>query len=523
MNQVKVHLSYSMKSREQRTLGSLLFMILSRGTHCAILVTLCCLASSVKLALGQNSFEVIHATSGHEFLYYTFEDRDKNYISLGASGEAFGTYLASPLLLKLNNKGEIIKEKLFPKEDSTSYFKYGFQKANGNYFLIGALSDTSPSYPYNYTYVTEITPDLEVVWEKLHPIPPEYNNHFIINYLITQDSILILQGRMDSSMYGNNNLLFLSIFDVNGNLIKFTQPTGWKDNGIYGDLIFKTDSTGFYLVGDIVFDPGYPREWVEFGIDLNILAYGIIEDSLSYLGTPLSIQRLPNDNMIITNPSYGITLPSINDLELRIVNQDFKIIKDTILFYDEYAFPAVNKGLLFTSPESIWVTTFEPTFTFLQGTAVFRFHIFDSELHLKGVKEYGGDTRYWLNDMIVTSDGGCLVTGVVPDFEGSYDEDGYIIKVMPSDILTSAELPPMEDEGLVVVTPNPFNDFIRIENKTEDICLSMFNVNGAMMFKQSILGNTRQAIPTGSMPAGLYFYMITKDKNIIQSGKLFKQ
>jgi len=522
MNKAKGHLSYSMKSREQRTKCSLLFLILSRKTDSAILVTFYCLISSIHLALGQNSFEVIHASPGYEYLYYSFEDVNKNYVAIGGCAEAFGVNKDTPCLLKLNKKGEIIGEKLFPKEDSTSYFKYGFQKQNGNYFLMGALSDTSPSYRHNYTYLMEITPDLEVVWEKVHPIPSEFNNHFIINYLITPDSILILQGRMDSSMYGSNDLLFLSKLDMDGNLLAFIQPTGWKDYGVYGDLIFKPDSNGFYLVGDIVYN-SIPREWVEFDNNLNILAWGLIEDSLSYLCAPLSINRLENGNMIIANLSIGITVPSLKDLEMRIIDPAFNLIKDTLIFHDEYVYIPVNKGLVFNDDDNIWVATFEQTFHYVMGTEVFRFHIFDSELHLKGVKAYGDDTRYWLFDMIVTSDGGCLVTGIVPDFEGSYDADGYIIKVMPSDILTSAELPPMEDEGLVVVTPNPFSDFIRIENKTENICLSMFNVNGVMVYEERIPGNTKQVVSTKYFPQGLYLYLIIMDDKMIQSGKLFKQ
>jgi hypothetical protein len=524
MNRVKGLLVYSVKSTEQRIKYSLLFMIMLKRTRWAVLVTLCCLSSSIHLALGQNSFEIIHSSPGDEFLYYSFEDANKNYVAIGAFSEAFGTYISSPRILKLNSKGEIVQEKLFPKEDSTCYFKYGFQKANGNYFLIGALSDSTPSYKYNFTFLCELTPDLELVWEKMHAIPEKFSNHFTMNYLLTPDSILILQGRMDSSMYGSNDLLFLSKFDMNGNLIKFTQPTGWKDYGIYSDLIFKTDSIGYYLVGDIVFGPGYPRDWVEFDLDLNLLAYGYIEDSLSYLYTPLSIVRLIGGNMMIANCSSGILIPSSKDLEMRIVDQGFNLLKDTILFYDEHVYLSVNKGLGFIDPENIWVTTFEPVFTFLQGTDFFRFHIFDSQIHLKGVREYGGDTRYWLNDMIVTSDGGCLVTGVVPDFGGSYDCDGYIIKVMPSDILTSTELPPINDSYHVALTPNPFSDCLRVENKQEDILLSVFNVQGIRVYEHKIPHDAEQVISTGSMPSGLYIYSISnQDKVVIQSGKMFKQ
>jgi len=468
----------------------------------------------------QQSFEVRYSTPASEGFYSAFEDQNNDIIAIGSRNTEFGADSSCPLIVKLDKFGNIVQEKVLQKTNTTGLFKYGFQKHNGNYFIMGALSDSVTPKHENISYLCEFDPRLNLVWEKMYTLPGKYHSHFIENFLITPDSNIIIQGRADSSLNGSNDNLYLSLFDMDGNLIEFKFYENWHDWG-YGDLLFKPDSSGFYLLGEIV-EYSFPRDWIEFDYNLNFIGYGFTEDSLSYLLTPLSAKRLSNGNIFIANRSYGIQFPAYQDLEIRIVDPNFELLKDTIIFYDEYVYIPVNKGLDFTDQNNIWVGSFENTFPFFPGTEVFRLHIFDTEMKLKGVKEFGGDTRFWLYQLLATSDGGCLITGTVPDYEGSHNNDGYILKVMPEDILTHVEEIPDKNESEISVFPNPFSNYIQTETTQKGLVFNLFDYMSRQVFSGSIDDIQYSSINTIHLPSGLYYYSICYENNKMQSGKLLK-
>ena len=183
----------------------------------------------------------------------------------------------------------------------------------------------------------------------------------------------------------------------------------------------------------------------------------------------------------------------------------------------------VNKGLGYIDPNTIWIARFDGTLTNVTGTEVFRFYIFDSNLNLKGVKEYGGTTRYWFYDLLVTSDGGCLLTGMVPDYEGSWNHDAYVIKVMPEDILTFAEETPFDFDRDVLVFPNPFSTEINVQTVRENLTFNIFDVAGKLVLSKKIDQIPNYTLSTGNINPGFYFYTVSDNGRVIQTGKLIKQ
>ncbi|MCD4695873.1 MAG: T9SS type A sorting domain-containing protein [Bacteroidales bacterium] len=475
-----------------------------------------------QICIGQETFELNYNSSNNEFLHYTFQNSVGNYISLGGKQLEFGPEPVSPVIINIDLTGEIIDESVIVKEDSSYSFRYGLEKANGNYLIIGTLSDSVSPYDFNVTYICEMTPQLDIVWEKMHEIPEPYNNHLLINFLIDPDSNIIIQCRADSSQYGYNDLLMTMVLGMDGDQLDLNFYTGWKDYGSYSDIIFNYDSTAIYLIGDYVRPQSSLNEWIEMDMNLNIVNYTSVIDDEHYISTPLSAKMNPYGNIVMANRAD--MEPGANqDLYVKVMDTLFNTIHDTLLFYPENTYLAVNKGLGFTDPDNIWVTTFEGIPPGITGTEVFRFHIFDSELNLKGMKEYGGDTRYWFFDMIVTSDGGCLLTGAVSDNDGSYNANGYIIKVMPDDIITHAEETPFAFDKDVFVFPNPFSTEINIQTVRKGLSFNLYNVSGHCILSSEIIYNNNNTLSTGNLKPGSYFYNIQYENHIIQSGKIIKE
>ncbi|MEZ5081866.1 MAG: T9SS type A sorting domain-containing protein [Bacteroidales bacterium] len=441
---------------------------------------------------------------------------------MGSRNIEFGADSLNGLVIKIDNYGNLLNEKEIVKYDSSFALYYGVQKGNGHYLLIGTLSDSFSPKDKNVTYVCELTPEFEVIWEKYHPLPSPYNNHLLINFLLDSDSILYIQGRADTSIYGSNDLLLTMKFDLEGNQLDLNFYPGWKDYGSYSDMIFNEDSTEIYLIGIYVRPISFLTEFIKMDLNMDINNYISVIDEDHYISTPITVKILPNGNIIQGNRATMETGTN-QDLYVRIMDQELNTIQDTLIFYPEYVYPPTFNGLGFSDPNKIWVATFEGVPPVFSGSEVFRFHIFDSTLNLIGLKEYGGETRYWFYNLLMCSDGGCLLTGSVPDYDGSQNANGYIIKVMPEDIITHAEDTPFRNDKDVLVFPNPFSDKIQIQTLRQGLTFILFDLTGNVIRTIDINNVPNFKIETGNLQSGFYIYSIKYGKLIIQNGKLIKE
>ena len=473
----------------------------------------------------QNSFELNFGSLNSDMPLSTIESNN-NYFSIGGRQISPDIEMWQPFIYIINKQGEITDASTIIKQDTSFGFSMGFVKPNANLYIIGVLTDSLTGYKFNVTYLCEMTPDLEIVWEKMYPLPfpPHHSTHSIENYLITPENEIIIEGRIDTSLYDFNDILYLAKYDMEGNQLIFKPFMDWKDVVDGSDLIFNADSTGFYLFGDLSYGSmGYTKNWIEFDIELNIIDHGLIEDGLCYISTPLTVKRLENGNIIMANKGHLINPNQPHELEMRVMDQDLNLLMDTVLLHDEYVNIPDYRGMGFIDESNIWVATYEMIPPNFMGTDVFRLFIFDVNLHLKGMKVYGGDTRYWFFDLLATTDGGCLLTGIVPEYEGSASYNGYLIKVMPSDIITNAEETPYENDMDVYVYPNPFSIELKTETMRTGLTLTLFDSMGRLTLKKQIGNIPYSILNTRDLLPGLYFYQISNKSVIIQSGKLLKE
>jgi len=445
---------------------------------------------------------------------------------MGSHDKIDGTEGKQPMIVIISDSGEILKDTSFFKNDTSYYFKFGLVKPNGNYFAIGCLSDSVTPYEYNCTYVCEMTPDFQLVWEKIHPLPflSLFSNHWIKNFLCTPDSCVIIEGIIDTVQYSYQYDLFVSKFDMEGNQLIFNYYQNCDDYSTGGgsDLILNPDSTGLYLIGRLSRND-FTKEWIEFDFELNIISYGNMEYLLSDFLSPASVKRLGSGNLIVANKSFGLNNSSYQDLEMRVIDLNFNLVGDTIIYHDEFVNIPDHRGLDFTYENNIWVATYEMEFIGTPGTSVFRIFIFDSELNMKGMKQYGGDTRYWLHDLLATSDGGCLITGEVPENPGDDNADLYVLKVMPEDILTSADDNiEGKNENVIKIFPNPFSEHLRLENSTKMAVFKLYDQTGRLVLEKDVEETSKTTFYTDKFPTGLYYYHVQSAQEIIQCGKLLK-
>ena len=481
-----------------------------------IQITLVLILVSLYQLYSQNSFEVEYGTDESEFFSFSFENDLNNIISVGGYRENFGIGDGGPLVIRTNTMGEVLDEMKIFKPDTLGFFFWGFQKSSGNYFLSGTFSDSVTIHDNELIYFCETTEDFDIVWEKIYQIPEPYINIQMLEFVFDADSNIIIEGRVDSTYGSTNDLLCILKVDQQGNLEQFNLYNGWKDAGDYSVFMCNFDSTGYILYGEIPHN-GFLREWVEFDSNFNITNMIPVIDADHYVTTPVSARWLPDGNIITAYRDYY-------NFYLKIMDQDFNTLNDTVIDYPESVYVAVNYGIDYIDEDNIWVGTFEGIPPgWIPGSEIFRIHIFDKNGHLKAMKEFGGDLRYWFYNLKVTSDGGCIMTGVKDDYYGSYNTNGFLIKVMPDDILTNAEDTPLAYDRDVSVYPNPFDDYLNIETLRKDLRISLFDVNGQKILERDISNSIRSKLFTGNIKSGFYFYNITDNGRVIQSGKLLKR
>lgn len=468
----------------------------------------------------QHAFELIFGEPGNgEGIVHTIEHQN-HYYSMGAKSISPESIYRTILFYKINYAGELISEAVFPKPDTSYAISYGILKPNGNLLCFGTLSHTPNPSLWRHTYVCEINPNLELIWEKTDTILEQhpYARHRLSNFLQTQDNELIIQGVVDTVLYGSNNFIFLAKYDLEGNRLDYKSYINYLDNN-EGSLMLNSDSSGFYLFGQLTVNPAF-RTWIEFDLELNYLGSGLFESNQTLFYAPVTAKRLNNGNFIIAN-RFWETETLKKGLEMRLYNTSLQLLKSTIVYLDKTIRIPERRGMGFIDENNIWVATFEDIPPGFSGMEDIRFFVFDNEVNLKGSMVYEGDTRYWLFDLLATSDTGCLVSGIVAEYEGTNLTDNYIKKVRLQDVLTGIYEQERKTGRTVEIWPVPAREILHVKS-SQDSELLIFSTAGDQILEHNIKEGYN-IITLRALPPGMYLIAIRQNGIIIESHKIIKQ
>jgi len=472
----------------------------------------------------QNYYEIVIDTDSTDLGFSTFETNTGSYITLGntSNGNQGPEFTQSPVIVS-HTDSQSYSYAVFHKDDTCYGFNFGFQKDNGNYFIIGSLGDSAHpnynSYIIDQIYLCELSPDFNLVWEKMYPIPEGYNLR-VADFLIDQDNHIVMYSSLMITPY-SNEYLFLTKFDMNGNLLCSNFLPDYNP-GLYNEIILKPDSTGYYIIGEVNKN-GILRSYFDIDTDLNLVATGPTLSNL--FGYPFNAKWLSNGNLFIVNEESSETPGAYRDMQVRIVNQSITTtLKDTVFFDPANVYTPVHDGMDFIYEDLIWTCTFNEAIPYYPGNEVYTVYLFDSEMNMKGMKVFGGDSRWWFFHLMATTDGGCIITGIKREPGGTVngDYDLCILKFMPEDIITSAEETSTENDRDVSIYPVPFDQFLTIKSAFKNLEITLYDFAGNSMLHEMTGNMNHYRINTNRVSKGFYFYKIEKNNAVIQTGKLLK-
>jgi hypothetical protein len=123
---------------------------------------------------------------------------------------------------------------------------------------------------------------------------------------------------------------------------------------------------------------------------------------------------------------------------------------------------------------------------------------------------------------MATSDGGCLVCGVIcdPKTPVQNSKGMFVLKLNGEGLLAANEfVVPLESE--VSVFPNPGGEVFYVQTQLEDAEVEVCNMLGHQMTRL-VLDGKPTSISAQSWPAGLYLWQVLKDGRVLERGKWMK-
>jgi hypothetical protein len=470
----------------------------------------------------QSSFEIIYSRDSAEQAVFSFETMGGKYIVLGATRNKDTLQNQYKGLILEIDEGSRYNSKIFSKPGRGLTFDLGFQMENGNYFIMGGLTDTLPEVTLGkHIYLCEMTSQFELVWEKHYPIPDGYLLTFG-DFLVNQQHELILYCGLEILPY-NKYYLYLTKFNLNGEMIidRFLP----QYNVDYDcEILQKPGGTGYYLIGSMSYDRGIVKNVFELDEDLNIIdSHGSLNGN--GLGGPVGVKWLSDGRMFLANIESQETPGAYLDLEIRITDGEFNTLSDTVIFDSDNVQIPITRGVDFFTEDLIWTCTFNQVPPTFPGTEVFKVYLYDSQMNFKGVKSFGGDSRWWMYHLLATCDGGCILSGFKsePESKALEDIDAYILKLMPEDIITGIADFDNNTSEIIEVYPNPVKDKLHIIGVNSGIKININAVDGRILLMKDLLANTENTINISSLSSGIYFYELIDNNQTVKSGKIIKQ
>ena len=483
------------------------------------------LMSKTEIAQNQQGFEIVIDDE-----FKSFPNGLMNYgsdiILTGVSSPANSFYLNKTFLYRINNSGDTSSMFYYPgSEDSVVGFGSTIKLQNNNLLVFGTCGEIiSPTKQSNTVMILGIDEDFNIMWRKNYPFP---ENCWGPSYYITlsYDSTIYLAGTY--LIDGNSSLkrLFLMKFNTDGDTLMTSFPDYPIGNPTFVyDIMNRPDSNGI-----LAWVTGFSYEVVqvlEIDSSLNFTFTDLI-DPLNTISYSFNVKPFSNSTYLMASTSHKLDNKSKTmwDLQVDIMSYDHEFLTRRFLGrQDTSDIPAWWKAIDYTDKNNIWVfgqIDHFPSDPFYGDAFLF---LLDSTLEIKGAKYFNGDTTYSAFLTLATPDGGCVLGGVLSDWQSStpYDYDIWIKKVFPNDIITNAEDTPDPNDRDVLVYPNPFTDNVFINTIRKGLNFTLFTVNGTKVLETVITNDLNCVINTSNLEKGTYIYKITFKNKVIQTDKLIK-
>jgi len=465
-----------------------------------------------------NTWETIYATPMNELSGELIETDDGSIFFAGFQTKPNDFYGHSDgLIVKLDKFGAIVDELHIGTPERRFSIMHLMIDSNDSLIAFGTSTDTirNPLGGYNLMKLEfrRLDADLNVYQEKAYSFPPHfrdfisemregiYNKYLIYGCIHQYDSsytsfpfLYILNENLDSidarfyldiramphcAKQLPDSTIWLTddlspsyyIIDNEMNFIEHEYARPHSINSPYG-IKWDTD-TSFYMTG----------EWDD-GNDHDIGLYRQFH--------PIDTA----DNIFKSWGTSYLDLPAFSALDFH--NKDSIFIGGT-----------KNFGMFYAT----W-----PNWYYILQT--------DSNLNIRWERFYGGDACYWMQKIIASNDGGCIMVGTRYDYQNVSEEDLdiHVLKLNSEGLLVGTPEEATIEMREALVFPNPGTDYlkVRVAAHYKQSTFELFDINGKIVLDENINGKWGE-INTSALPFGSYIYRVYNKEGLFESGKWLKR
>nr|NQU89292.1 T9SS type A sorting domain-containing protein [Bacteroidota bacterium] len=390
---------------------------------------------------------------------------------------------------------------------------------NNQYLISGTIgSDIGLGISNHIIYFLLMDNDFTIINDTFFPLPEQYTNPFIKILKNTDGRIYVTIERGDPTGALKGVIELSSSAQIVNEKMYYNLGGGIMNP-------FPSNGNGFFLLRNNPV-PWAAGEITEVDTNLNftsnILPY-YINGQFYDMGPRGSCKWLNDSTYILC--SQGSLESDTKDLYIYKLNSEHEFLTEPFIIGRENIDDiAVNfQGINWTDPESIFVAGNVWASMYYQTT--YYVAIINEDFELLGAKSYGGDNNTFVNSILSTPDGGCVMVGGQRDYlaGNEFDGDGYVVFFQHDDIITSANETSNPYDSDYLLNPNPGQDELYIQTARKGVRLKMYDQAGKLVLTYKFSNDFRNQIKTMLLKPGLYVCRLTDKDGNIEHKKWIKQ
>lgn len=449
------------------------------------------------------------------------ENKKGDYIFLAAQKDTNAGYFDtdSALIILWNWQGDSIVKKFKPEGYINPVFYEVECKNDGGYIVFGFLQYPNSTHAEDTAdlWVMGFDSNLNVQWDYRYPIAQNYSFIHDLESFYNGRWLMSIEFCHLAWLPQTVPQIFLIEIDANGQLTRTLKDTvGW----IY-DIVLHPDSNRFYLLGDY-FDPGTPTTVWTMIYDTNFQLLEFKPMFPRFIESPYS--GFWDDDTLIFSGYYGLAQSDIC-LYKMIENVDsIKAVRQKCFVYptnDDVQYHSIIK-----TKDNHYIQF---------GTLDFINHCkawlgcYDKQFNLLNYKIYiESNTHISAGPLYPTSDSGYFAFFSKVKFGTNHNFDSIsVIKFDKYGQVTGINAPyQVVQRNKCQVYPNPGSDFFEVQvynnlYSIENYTIELWSITGQFAGQWSAAGH-KTIINTEFLKPGMYFYRISSQNQIIDSGKWIK-
>lgn len=490
----------------------------------------------------QSSYSLLFNSSEFdEVIRFVYDDKPNNeqIVLLNYECEGFDSVcITRQKIYSISNYGDTMQWPFADRRNDTTFLVNRIiRDINGDYFMTGlGYSENNGPLRKVFDYYTKWNSNHEIIWEKFHIRPPDFNP------FMASENIKILELINGNYLVGMTVTTVDSIMDIRYYFVEVSPLDGIVikekvlDFGGYSylqSLTYNLDSTKIMLHSGSAYMKECNRN-TEGTIFLDPVTYDTLgtycynrddDDPLKYWCVVLPYNaKICRDGTLIV-AGTGRCINTTNkfvehylfaykyDASFNLLNRKFLTNQDTIIDASWLEGLDINDNneILLVGNHDRQIGPWSSHYSYIYLAKL------DQNLALVSERYLGGDAYYTAYSMSATSDGGILVAGTRFDYMvNDFERDAFVMK---TDAGLWVDTPGLLEEDIhrALVYPNPGKSELSIRTTVKQAVFRLFDISNRLLLEQPV-DELITTVNTRSFQAGTYTWTITKAGQVCDRG-----